>query len=409
MQRQRQIAVIGGGPAGLIAAETLARQPHTCVHLYERKPTPARKFLMAGRGGLNLTHSEDMPRFLTRYGAGAEWLRPYIDRFTPQSLRDWSAQLGEDTFVGSSGRVFPRAMKASPLLRAWRARLTEMGVVFHLQHDWKGWAPEGALVFENAHGTPVHIAPDATVLALGGGSWAKLGSDGSWVPLLRARGVEVAPFLPANVGFAVAWSPYFREKFAGTAIKPVALSFQGQTVHAEAMVAAYGLEGGAVYALSAILRDHLMAGQDTVVALDLNPALAAATLAARLAKPRGGRSLANILRRDAGLSPVAIALLQEAADGADPRAMSAEELAIRIKSLPLRLTAAAPIDRAISTAGGIARTELDEGLMLRRLPGVFAAGEMIDWEAPTGGYLLQASFATGVAAADGVIRWLDAQ
>ncbi len=405
----RHIAVIGAGPAGLMAAETLAQRygRAAIVTVYDRKTTPARKFLMAGRGGLNLTHSEDSVPFMGRYGEAAPWLHSIIEGFTPADLRQWCEGLGEETFVGSSGRIFPRSMKASPLLRAWRARLDGLGVRLQLQHDWTGWAADGALSFATPAG-PVTVQADASVLALGGASWAKLGSDGSWAATLADKGIEVAPFQPANMGFTVGWSDYFRAKFAGHALKPLALRFADQAVVGEAMISVSGIEGGAVYALSRPLRDALLAGGEVIVNLDLNPALSVENLTRRLQQPRQARSLSNVLRREAGLSPLAIALLREAADGADPAGMSAVELATRIKSVPLRLTGIAPLDRAISTAGGIKRTELDDHLMLRRLPGTFVAGEMLDWEAPTGGYLLQACFATGVAAAQGVITWLDA-
>lgn len=395
------IAVIGGGPAGLFAAERLAAAG-CAVTVYERMPSVGRKFLMAGRGGLNLTHSEPFEAFVARYGEAAERLRPMLEAFPPSALVAWAEGLGQPTFVGSSGRVFPKALKASPLLRAWLARLADAGVALRMRHEWLGWDADGGLRFRTPDGeTPA--APDATILALGGASWAKLGSDGAWAGPLAEAGVEVAPFRAANVGFSVAWSPVLRG-FAGQPLKSLALTFRGRTVRGEAMVTAYGLEGGAVYALSAPLRDAIEAEGAAVIELDLRPGSSADDLAKRLDRPRAGQSLANHLRKTLHLSPLEAKLLREAHGKdlpADPRALAAA-----IKAAPLTLTGVRPIARAISTAGGVALDAVDEALMLRARPGVFIAGEMLDWEAPTGGYLLQAAFATGLAAAEGALAWL---
>ena len=397
------VAIIGAGPSGLIAAEHLAAAGDT-VTIYDRMPSPARKFLLAGRGGLNLTHSEPLDRFLPRYRDAQAWLEPAIRAFPPQSLRDWADALGQDTFVGSSGRVFPRAMKASPLLRAWLRRLDGLGVAFAPGQRWTGWSEAGALTFRSRDGADVEARPDATLLALGGASWPRLGSDGGWAPLLAARGVAIAPLRPANGGFTVDWSQTMRERFAGVPLKRIVLSFGGQSVPGEAMIDATGLEGGAVYALSAPIRETILREGRAVITIDLRPDHEAALLVQRLAHRRKGVTLSNHLRKAAGLAPSAIALLREAAKG--PLSEDAERLAALIKAAPLVLTGLRPIERAISTAGGVAAAEVEEGFMLKRLPGTFVAGEMLDWEAPTGGYLLQACFATGVAAAAGIQAWL---
>ncbi|RAK56041.1 aminoacetone oxidase family FAD-binding enzyme [Phenylobacterium soli] len=389
-------AVIGGGPAGLMAAETLAAAGLR-VSVFERMPSVGRKLLIAGRGGLNLTHSEPLERFLARYGAAAERLRPIIEAYPPQTLVAWAEALGQPTFVGTSGRIFPKAMKASPLLRAWLARLAALGVTIHTRAEWTGWDEAGAITF--ADGQVQRF--DAVVLALGGASWPRLGSTGAWAEILARRGLALAPFRPANCGFEVRWSEPFRTRFAGAPLKPLALSFEGRALRGEAMVAAYGLEGGAIYALSAPLRDAIERDGRAVLHLDLRPDLTEARLRERLAPPRGGQSMANFLRKAAGLSPVAIGLVREANGGELP-----SDLAAAIKDVRVTLTAPRGLDRAISSAGGLAWSEVDETLMLRPLPGVFVAGEMLDWEAPTGGYLLQGAFATGRAAAEGVLTWL---
>ena len=383
------VSVIGAGPAGLFAAEILSRAG-LAVTVHDRMASVGRKFLMAGRGGLNLTHSEPLERFLERYGPARDFLAPCIEAFPPAALRDWAAGLGQETFVGSSGRVFPTALKASPLLRAWLKRLSDQGVAFRLGSEWRGWEQEDA--------------SDATLLALGGASWPRLGSDGGWTAKLAARGVEITPLQPANCGFQTAWSAFFKERFAGQPLKNIALSFAGRTRRGEAMVTGAGLEGGAVYAFSAPLREAIAREGKAVLLIDLSPDRSASDLIRLLGKPRRAQSDSGFLRKSLALPPVAINLLREAAGPSLPD--RPEALAGLVKAVPITLLAPAPIGRAISSAGGIALSELDPGFMIRRLPGVFAAGEMLDWEAPTGGYLLQACFATGRAAALGILARL---
>ena len=403
------IAVIGAGPAGLMAAEMLS-DGGAAVTVYDAMPSAGRKFLMAGRGGLNLTHSEALPQFLTRYGKATPQLTAAIEAFPPDRLREWSVALGQPTFVGSSGRVFPKAMKASPLLRAWLRRLDAAGVQMKLRHRWTGWDDGGRLSFQTAGG-PITVDGKATVLALGGASWPRLGSDGGWVDTLTAKGVTVSPLKPANCGFTVAWSEVFRDRFEGQPLKGAALSFGPHTLRGEAMITRSGIEGGAVYALSAELRDAILGSGQAILHIALRPDLASGDLIARLSSPRAKQSLTNWLRKAAQLSPVAIGLLQEAAigSGVSLSSLPPADLAEWINAVPVELNGVAPIARAISSAGGIAFDELDADFMLRRLPGTFAAGEMLDWEAPTGGYLLQASFATGAAAGRGALKWLERQ
>ena len=401
-----KVAVVGAGPAGLMAAEVLAAGG-VAVTVYDRMPAAGRKFLLAGRGGLNLTHSEDFAALLARYGAATPRLRAAIAAFPPAALRAWCEALGQPTFVGSSGRVFPTSFKASPLLRAWLRRLGAAGVSLRLRHHWTGFDAGGGLQFDTPDGA-ITVAADAAVLALGGASWPRLGSDGGWVPELQAAGVAVAPLRPANCGFVAAWTAHYRDRFQGMPLKTIAVSFGGETVRGEAVITSTGLEGGAIYALAAPLRDAIEASGEAVAHLGLRPDVSIAELTRRLAVPRGKQSLATCLRKSAGLSPVAVGLLNEAARAAGeaPGAMTPAALAGLIAALPVRFTGTAPLASAISTAGGIRFDALDDGFMLRHRPGVFAAGEMLDWEAPTGGYLLQATFATGAAAGRGALDWL---
>jgi uncharacterized flavoprotein (TIGR03862 family) len=393
------IAIIGAGPAGLMAAERLAGRGLK-VTVFDSMATPGRKFLMAGRGGLNLTHSEPLPQFIARYGDRAEVVRAWLEQFSSEDLRRWADGLGAETFVGSSGRVFPQAMKASGLLRNWLRRLSEAGVMFRLRHRWAGFDGD-RLLFD---GEIRSVAARATVLALGGASWPKLGSDAGWVPILAARGVEIVPFKPANCGFEIAWSAHFRDRAAGQPLKNIALSLDGDPVLGailgEMVVTRHGIEGGAVYAISAALRDRLPA----VLTLDLKAQMEIDVLARRLAGRRKGRSLSAWLTAELKLSPLAYALLREVAANVphDP-----EALARLIKAAPLKIERTRPIAEAISSAGGISFAAVNEGLLLQALPGIFAAGEMLDWEAPTGGYLLQGCMSSAVVAADGALRYLD--
>jgi uncharacterized flavoprotein (TIGR03862 family) len=396
-----EVAVIGGGPAGLMAAETIA-EAGARVTVYDWMPSVGRKFLMAGRGGLNLTHSEPFERVVTRYREGAERLQPALEAFPPEALRAWAEGLGEPTFVGSSGRVFPKSFKASPLLRAWLGRLGRLGVTFRPRCRFVAFAADGGLEFETPSG-PETVRPAAAVFALGGASWPRLGTDGTWVEPFRAAGLAVEPLLPANAGVEIAWSDIFRERAAGEPLKRVALTAAGETVRGEALVTAEGLEGGAVYALTAAIRAALATGPVTLT-VDLKPDLSAGALARALERTRSRDSLTNRLRKGAGLAPAAIGVLREGHGRdlpSDPAALAA-----LIKAVPLTVTGARPLDRAISSAGGLAFAALDDRYAILGRPGCFAAGEMLDWEAPTGGYLLQAAFATGAAAGRGVIAHL---
>ncbi|MDR3529545.1 MAG: TIGR03862 family flavoprotein [Rhodopila sp.] len=390
-------AVIGGGPAGLMAAEILARAGLQ-VTIYDHMPSVGRKLLMAGRGGLNLTHAEPLPVFLSRYGKARSWLEPMVAAFPPEALIAWCNGLGQPTFVGSSARVFPTAMKASPLLRAWLRRLAELGVRLEVQHRWTGWGADGALCFETPAGL-VRDVPNVTILALGGASWPRLGSDARWDAYLPGL---LTPFQPANCGFLVDWSPHFRTRFAGRPLKRLAVRFGQDSIRGEAVITETGLEGGVIYALSGRLRDAIQIEGSATILVDLRPDLSPAVLADRLGGPRRSQSLANTLRKQADLTPEAIGLVQEALHAG----AALDDLPALIKALPIRLLAPASIERAISSAGGLRADALDSSLMLRDRPGVFAAGEMLDWEAPTGGYLLQACFSTGVAAAHGALAWL---
>jgi hypothetical protein len=378
------------------------------VTVYDAMPSAGRKLLMAGRGGLNLTHSEPLPAFLTRYREATPRLAAAITAFQPDSLRAWSEELGQPTLVGSSGRVFPKAFKASPLLRAWLRRLGSIGLQFKLRRRWIGWDEHGCLLFQTPDGRCV-VDAGATVLALGGASWPRLGSDGAWVEILAAKGVTSSPLKPANCGFTVAWSDIFRDRFEGHPLKGVALSFGAHTVRGEAVITRTGIEGGAIYALSADLCGAILSSGQASLRIALRPDLEMQHLIGRLSAPKGKQSFSNWLRKTAHLSPVGIGLLQEAAiaSGVSLSSLSPASLAGLINAVPVELNGVAPIARAISTAGGISFDELDSDFMIRRLPGVFAAGEMLDWEAPTGGYLLQASFATGAAAGRGALKWLE--
>jgi hypothetical protein len=391
-----------------MAAEMLAREG-VAVTVYDRMPTPGRKFLMAGRGGLNLTHSEELPRFLARYGEAEAHLRAAIEAFPPSAVIAWSEGLGQPAFTGTSGRVFPRAMKASPLLRAWLARLGSLGVAFRMRHRWRGWDDDGQLLFDAPDGR-VTAEAEAVIFALGGASWPRLGSDGHWTAIFERAGIAVSPLKPSNCGFEADFSEHFRERFEGQPLKGAEFSFGGINVRGEAVVTKTGLEGGAIYALSPRLRDAIACDGSAVLTIDLRPGVPAKSLEDALSKPRDKQSLSNFLRKAAKLAPVAAGLLHEAArrSGTPLAAVSPEALAALIKTLPVRLTATAPIERAISSAGGIRFGELDAGFMLRRRPGTFIAGEMLDWEAPTGGYLLQGCFSTGAAAARGAAAWLGA-
>ncbi|QIJ73757.1 TIGR03862 family flavoprotein [Methylobacterium sp. NI91] len=402
--RENGIAIVGGGPAGLAAAEWLAGAGRP-VTVYERMPSVGRKLLIAGRGGLNLTHSEPLPDFLERYAPVDPRLPAAVEAYPPDALRAWCDKLGQTTFVGSSGRVFPESFKASPLLRAWLARLDALQVVIRTRHRLVG-LEEGALRFETPEGGQA-VRPRAALLALGGASWPRLGSDGAWVPLLEESGIAVAPLRPANVGFRVAWSAHFAGRFAGEPLKRLAARIGALSARGEAVATADGIEGGVIYALSRPIREAVERDGVAELVLDLRPDLDAGALTARLAKSRSGESLSTRLRKAASLSPAAIGLLREAHANALPSEAAA--LAAAIKAAPLRLGAPAPIARAISTAGGVAFSELDAQFMLRARPGLFLAGEMLDWEAPTGGYLLQAAFASGRAAAKGMLAWLDRQ
>lgn len=404
---QMKIAIIGGGPAGLMAAEA-ANAAGAQVDLYDAMASVGRKFLLAGKGGLNLTHSEPSEKFLSRYGARRVQIAPQLASFGPDALRAWARGLGINTFVGSSGRVFPSDLKAAPLLRAWLRRLRQAGVRFHMRHRWSGWDERGALCFATAVGA-LSVQADAVVLALGGGSWPKLGSDGRWVPLLAGRGLHIAPLQPTNCGFDVGWSEHFRTKFAGYPVKSVAVVMRNdagaESWHpGEFVITETGVEGGVIYAVSASLRDEIMAKGVATLRLDLAPDRDVPRLTHDLSRPRGKRTMATHLQRQAHIEGVKAGLLREVVtkeDFADPA-----RLAAAIKALPLRLIAPRPLEEAISTAGGVPFEALDERLMFRALPGLFCAGEMVDWEAPTGGYLLSACFATGLAAGAGAVAWL---
>lgn len=402
-----RVAVVGGGPAGLMAAETLTRHG-AAVTLYDAMPSVGRKFLLAGRGGLNLTHSEAPDLFLTRFGPHAEAVSPWLSAFGAAALRSWAHDLGVVTFVGSSGRVFPKEMKAAPLLRAWLHRLRGEGVRIRTRHVWRGWADDGRLVFETPNGLE-HVSPDATVLALGGASWPRLGSDGAWRALLVPRGVEIADLQPANGGFQLTWSEHFARRYAGQPLKAVAMMVEGDEVwrHGECMITQDGIEGGLIYAWSSSLRAALLASGSALFFLDLLPQRSADDVLDHVQRPRGSRSWSSHLDGRLGLKGVKLGLLYECLTKEqfnDP-----VTLARTIKRLPVRVHGMRPLEEAISTAGGVSFGSVDGNLMLHRVPGVFCAGEMLDWDAPTGGYLLTACFASGRAVGQGVWRWLNRQ
>jgi uncharacterized flavoprotein (TIGR03862 family) len=404
------VAIIGGGPAGLMAAEVLS-QGGVKVDLFDAMPSVGRKFLMAGKGGMNITHSEPLHAFAGRYGSREKNIAPLLESFNPEALRAWIHALGIETFVGSSGRVFPREMKAAPLLRAWLHRLREAGVSFHMRHRWLGWDEHNALRFATPDVKKAEklAQADAVILALGGGSWAQLGSDGLWVPLLEQRGVAVAPLKPANCGFDTQWSEHFSTRFAGEPVKTVVLSYTDiagieHRKQGEIMITTSGIEGGLIYALSAGLRDKITENGHVQIYLDLLPGKDEQLVINEIAHPRGSRSMSSHLQSRLGIKGVKAGLLRELVGVevyADPKRLGAA-----IKRLPLTLVAPRPLNEAISSAGGVVFETLDEQLMIRNLPGVFCAGEMLDWEAPTGGYLLTACFASGKAAGLGTLNWL---
>lgn len=402
----KSVAIIGGGPAGLMAAEVISAKG-VKVDIYDSMPSLGRKFLMAGKSGLNLTHSEPFEQFVARYGERRTRIEPMLKKFGPDELRDWAHGLKIETFVGTSGRVFPVGMKASPLLRAWLKRLDDLGVQVHFRHRWKGDIAVGdgglSLGFNSPDGD-VTAKADAVVLALGGGSWSRLGSDGAWVPWLREAGAQVDPLRPSNCGFDVAWSPHFRERYEGHPVKSVVLSFGSFRQQGEFIITKEGVEGGLIYSASALLRDEIDAQGRAVMLLDLAPDRSHEWIAERLSRPRGSRSMASHLEKAAGIKGVKAGLLREFVSKDD--FMSIEPLAHFIKNLPVPLIATRPLDEAISSAGGVKFESLDESLMLKSMTGVFCAGEMLDWEAPTGGYLLTACFASGYTAGQGVLNWL---
>lgn len=399
------VVVIGAGPAGLMAAEVLSRAGIK-VDVYDAMPSAGRKFLMAGKGGLNITHSEHYRQFIAHYGASTAQLQPIVERFPPALLVDWVQGLGIKTFVGSSGRVFPEAMKAAPLLRAWLHRLRAAGVRLHMRHRWVGWQPANNLMlsFDTPQGVK-DISATGVILALGGASWPQLGSNGAWQPLLTEYGIAFNPFKPSNCGFDVNWSEIFRTRFAGQPLKSVAITFNNQTRQGDCVITESGLEGGLIYALSACLRDEIYNNGTALLQVDLTPNIPLPTLIARVSQPRGKQSLTNHLRKIAHLDALKQGLLREVLTA--EAINNPDKLSAAIKALPIKLLAPRPISEAISSAGGVSFQELDQQLMLQKIPGAFCAGEMLDWEAPTGGYLLTACFASGVIAAEGMINWLN--
>jgi len=401
---QRSVVVIGGGPAGLMVAEVISSHG-VKVDVYDSMPSVGRKFLMAGKSGLNITHSEPFEQFVSRYGKRRTQIEPLLKVFGASELIDWLHGLGIETFVGTSGRVFPVGMKASPLLRAWIKRLKETGVEFHLRHKWVGWSEDKSLKFESPSGMK-NIQADAVVLALGGGSWSRLGSSGEWVNWLDRAGVKIEPLKPSNCGFDVAWSQHFRNKFEGYPIKSVVLSFKDFHQPGEFIVTKEGLEGGLIYAASALIRDEIYEKGSAFISLDLKPDRTLEWIKEKLSKPRGSRSMSSHLEKTLGIKGMKVGLLHEFVAKED--FANVERLARFIKALPVILAQPSPMDEAISTAGGVMFESLDQHLMLKNMPGVFCAGEMLDWEAPTGGYLLTACFSSGFVAGYDVLRWLRA-
>ncbi len=402
MKNSKNIVIIGGGPSGLMAAEIIAAGGHS-VTIYDVMPTLGRKFLMAGRGGLNLTHSEPIEKFITRYYEASNWLESSIRDFDAQKLRKWCEELGQETFIGSSGRIFPRSMKASPLLRAWLKRLDDLGVHYFMRHLWQGFDGEN-LIFRNADQKIIKIKSDATLLALGGASWPHLGSDGSWVDILLKCGVKISELRSANCGFVTKWSDYMINNFAGTPLKSIAIKHKNFSNKGEMIITKQGIEGVAVYALSAHLRESIQNDGEAVLYVDLRPEVSVLELAKKL-QNRDKKSLSNFLRK-AGFPPVVSALLNELVPSNQLAKATPDILAGYLKNLPITLISTTNIDRAISTAGGIKRESIDENFMLKTKPGVFVAGEMLDWEAPTGGYLLQGCFSTAVSAAKGILDFV---
>ena len=404
-----RVAIIGGGPAGLMAAEVLS-QAGIQVDLYDAMPSVGRKLLLAGIGGLNITHSEDYKMFCSRYGAEQNLLQPSLDHFKPEHLRAWVHGLGIDTFVGTSGRVFPKEMKAAPLLRAWLHRLRQSGVRFHVRHRWQGWADNGALSITGPEGE-IAIQPDATILALGGASWPKLGSDGTWVALLKKQGINPAPLQSANCGFETSWSAFLKQKFSGQPLKSIAISFTDHTGEThqrqgECIISREGIEGSLIYALSRPLRETINAAGSATFTIDLAPERTPEKILDALCR-RGSKSLSSYLKSALGFTSVKTALLYEVLD--KEQVNDLKTLAATIKALPITVHATRPIAEAISTAGGVCFDDVDQNFMIKKLPGIFVAGEMLDWEAPTGGYLLTACLATGLQAGHGVLTWLTAQ